>query len=266
MKLRKALDKAKQSNRKNKETSISRATAPGEGQTATVALDHAMLKENRCVCVASDAPEVQMYKVLRTQIQQRTKEQGWNTVMITSALPGEGKTHTSINLALTFAKEIAQTILLVDCDLRRQDIHKRLSVRSSKGLIDYLVDDCPVEELLIRPGIDNLTFISGGRTIQDSTELLGSPKMKDLVVEMKNRYRDRYVLFEAPPVLCGADAVAFAPLVDSILFVVEAGRTSIQSVKKALDLLPQEKVLGCVLNRLKTPQWEYGAYKYAYNY
>jgi protein-tyrosine kinase len=207
-----------------------------------------------------------MYKVLRTQIQQRTKEQGWNTVMITSAMPGEGKTHTAINLALTFAKEIAQTVLLVDCDLKRQEIHKRFGTKSPKGLIDYLVDDCPVGELIIRPDIDTLAFISGGRTIQDSAELLGSPKMQDLVVEMKKRYPDRYILFETPPVLFGADAVAFAPLVDCIVLVVEADRTSIQSVRKALELLPQEKVLGCVLNRLKVPQPEYGAYKYAYNY
>jgi non-specific protein-tyrosine kinase len=264
MKLRKALDKANQSRQKSQGEHDSVAIAPVGSQTSTIALDLAKLKENKCVCFASDAPEVQMYKVLRTQIQQRTKEKGWNTVMITSALPGEGKTHTSINLAFTFAKEIAQTVLLVDCDLKRQDIHKRLGVRSPKGLIDYLVDDCSMEELMIRPDIDNLSFISGGRTIHDSTELLGSPKMKALVAEMKNRYQDRYVFFEVPPVLFGADAVAFAPLVDCILFVVEAGRTSVQSVRKALELLPEEKVLGCVLNRLKSSQKEYAAYNYAY--
>ena len=229
--------------------------------TATVILDPEKLKENRCVCISSDSVEVEIYKLLRTQVLQRTKEKGWNTIMITSALPDEGKTLTSINLALTFAKEFAQTVLLVDCDLKRQDIHKRLGVASPKGLVDYLVDDLPISELLIRPDVEDLTFISGGRTIQESTELIGSPKMKELIVEMKNRYKDRYIFFETPPVLYGADAVAFAPLIDGILFVVQAGRTSIQEVKKALGLLPEEKFLGFVLNRTKVTKQEYAIYR-----
>ncbi|MCF6291634.1 MAG: polysaccharide biosynthesis tyrosine autokinase [Desulfobacterales bacterium] len=237
------------------------APANNSGSTAQVILEPGKLQENRCVCISSDSVEVEIYKLLRTQILQRTREKGWNTIMITSALPDEGKTLTAINLALTFAKEFAQTVLLVDCDLKRQDIHKRLGVDSPKGLIDYLVDEVPISELLIRPDIEDLTFISGGRTIQESTELIGSPKMKDLIVEMKNRYKDRYIFFETPPVLYGADAVAFAPLVDGILFVVQAGRTSIQNVKKALALLPEEKFLGFVLNRTKITKQEYAIYR-----
>ena len=99
------------------------------------------------------------------------------------------------------------------------------------------------------PGIEKFTFMSGGRALSDSSELLGSPRMKELITEMKDRYADRYVIFDVPPLLIGADALAFAPLVDAILMVVEAGKTSIQDVNKAISLLPKEKILGLVLNK-----------------
>jgi non-specific protein-tyrosine kinase len=106
----------------------------------------------------------------------------------------------------------------------------------------------PLKDFIIWPGIEKLTLISGGRTVEDSTELLGSPKMKELLAEMKNRYDDRYVLLDVPAVLDGADAMVFAPLVDGIIMVVEKGVTSLDDVKKAVELLPQEKFLGFVLN------------------
>ncbi len=208
----------------------------------------------------SDAPEAEYYKVLRTSIQHRTKEKGWNTIMITSVQPGEGKTLTCINLAVSFAKEFNQTVLLVDCDLKRQNIHRYLNFSFDKGIVDYLLNDCALKDLMVWPGIEKLTLISGGKTISNSAELLGSPKMKALVKEIKNRYDDRYVIFDTPPVLGWADAAAFAPLVDCILMVVEEGRTSIKDVKKALEMIPSEKFLGFVLNRRKVSGHKYYYY------
>ena len=214
------------------------------------------------MCISPDAPEIDSYKVVRTQIQQRARENGWNTVMVTSVQPGEGKTLTSINLAMTFAKEFNHTVLLVDCDLRRQNIHQYLGLSSDTGLIDYLRDGRPLKDLIIWPSIEKLTLISGGRTIQDSTELLGSPRMKSLVTEMKARYEDRFVFFDVPPILAGADAIAFAPLVDCILMVVEAGRTSIHDIKRALELIPKDKFIGFVLNRSDYTDFSGKYYKY----
>jgi non-specific protein-tyrosine kinase len=169
--------------------------------------------------------------------------------MITSPLPGEGKTLTAVNLALTFARDFKKTALLVDCDLRKQQVQEFLGFRSSRGLVDYLLYDCPVSDLMIWPGIEKLTVISGGRTMEESTELLGSPRMQALVTEMKTRYPDRYVFFDVPAVLDGADALAFAPLVDHILLTVRAGSTPQAEIRKAAALLPREKILGLVLNR-----------------
>ncbi len=257
MKLRKALDKAKEERGEIKEV-ISALTqppqsgdwnAPEYSRSTAVQIDPAQLARNRCVCINHEAPELDSYKVLRTQIQQRAKENGWKTMMITSAVQGEGKTLTAVNLALTFAKEFNQTVLLVDGDLKQQMIHSLLGFSSKRGLVDYLVDHQPLEDLIIWPGIDKLTFISGGKKIPESTELLASPKMRDLVSEMKSRYADRFIIFDVPPLLDRADALAFAPLVDCILMVVQAGKTSIHDVKNAVELIPKEKFLGFVLNR-----------------
>ncbi len=209
------------------------------------------LAANRCVGFFHDAPEVEYYRLLRTQILHCAREKGGNTLMVTSSVPGEGKTLTAINLAFTFAREFKQTVLLVDCDLRKQKIHEYLGYPSDKGLIDYLLDDAPVSDLITWPGIEKLTLISGGRTTFGSSELLGSPRMKELVDDMKSRYPDRFIIFDVPPVLSAADALAFAPIIDHILVVVRAGSTSVQDVKKSLQLLPKEKVVGTVLNRQK---------------
>jgi len=193
--------------------------------------------------------EVEAYRVLRTQILNRTRETGGNLIMITSALPGEGKTLTAINLALTFAREYQQTALLVDCDLRKQSIHEVLGYESDKGLIDHLIGECPVSDLFVWPGIEKLTIISGGGTINESSEVIGSSRMKELVMDMKSRYPERYIFFDVPSILSGADALTFALLVDFIVMVVQADKTPLGEVNKAAQLIPREKLLGLVLNR-----------------
>lgn len=225
--------------------------SPQYTKSRTVGLNPRTLELNRCIAFHVDVPEVEQYRVLRTRIMQRAGTGEGSTIMVTSALPGEGKTLTAINLALTFAREFQQTVLLVDCDLRRQNIHKTLGYASDKGLSDYLLDDCPISELFVWPSVEKLSVISGGRVVKDGSELLGSPGMRRLVTEMKTRYPGRFVIFDVPPVLTGADALAFAPLVDGILLTVQAGQTPVQEVTKALNLLPRDKVLGTVLNRHK---------------
>jgi len=214
-----------------------------------VRLDGKVVAENRCVGALARPCEIDSYKILRAQVTQLTKQEGKNTIMVTSAREGEGKTLTAINFALSLAMEFDQTVLLVDCDLKKQSVHKVLGVESMHGLSDYLISGADLSELILWPGIEKFTFVSGGRPLHDSSELLGSPRMKELMAEMKNRYPERYIVFDVPAVLTGADALAFAPLVDGILLVVEAGKTSIHDVNEAISLLPKEKILGLVLNK-----------------
>ncbi len=223
--------------------------SPSYTQSEPVYLDPGFIARNRCLAYLDNVPETEAYRVLRTQIMHRTQHTGCNTIMITSALPGEGKTITAINLAFTFAREFRQTVLLVDGDLRKQSIHKYLGYAGDKGLIDYLTDGVPVCELIKWPGIEKITLISGGRSCQECAEMLGSPRMRELVSEIKSRYQERYIFFDIPPILTGAEALTFAPLVDQIIVVVQAGKTSMADVEKAIQFMPREKILGFALNR-----------------
>ena len=220
-------------------------------------------RRNRCVGLFEGSPALESYKILRTKIQHRTKAHGWNTVMITSVRPAEGKTLTAINLALTFAREFHQTALLVDCDLKRQSVHKYLGLKSKQGLVDYLQHGRPLPEIIIRPGLNRFSLISGGGTVENSAELLNSPRMGALVREMKTRYADRFVIFDSPPILGCADALALFTHVDCLLMVVEAGRTTTHELQAAMEHVPAEKFLGFVLNRQNNQQnGYYGHYGY----
>jgi non-specific protein-tyrosine kinase len=222
--------------------------APVYTQTRKVALDMDKIRENRCISALDDAPESDFYKVLRTHIQLAASKKGWRTFMITSAQPGEGKTLTAVNLAFSFARAYNQTVLLVDADLKRQQVHRYLGIESEFGLLDYLLDERSMSECLLWPEVQKLVLMSGARTIRDSSELLGSPMMHRFVEEVRDRYADRYVFFDTPPILLGADTMALAPFVDGIVVIVKANTTSRDMVKKAIDLLPKEKILGVVLN------------------
>lgn len=261
MKLRKALDKARDvrdsetvsplsDNKIEKEIMKENDwQAPTYSNAIHCTIDPLVVEKNRGVTIHSDAAEIERYKILRTRIHQQGKNRKMNTIMITSPNRQEGKTVTAINMGFTFARDLKQTVLLVDCDFKGQDIHNYLGINSRLSLIDYLLDDIPISQLIIWPGIDKLTVISGERTVFDSAELLSSDMMEKLVKEMGERYDDRYVFFDAPPVLDTSEAISMAPMMDGIIMVIEAGKTSEKDVKKALTLLPQDKFLGFVLNK-----------------
>jgi non-specific protein-tyrosine kinase len=273
MSIRKALDKAKQERSaqlapetpavvepKGPRVAHSGANwnAPAYVESKTVSIDVATAVQNHCVALSPDFSEVDYYKVLRTQLRQIGADKGWRTIMVTSVSPGEGKTVTAINLAATFAREYSQTVLLVDADLRRQSIHRYLGYQSQLGLLDVLEGRAAMKDIIVWPGIDKFTIISGGGVVADSSEIMGSPRMQELVMELKTRYDDRYVIFDVPPVMGGADALAFAPLVDCIILVVGTGITRQQELTKALEMLPREKIAGFVLNQYHGAMRLYG--------
>ena len=233
--------------------------SPSYTQSRTARLNPGFIADQRCVGFLPNAPELEFYRVLRTKILHRMGK-GGNTLMVTSALPGEGKTLTAINLSLTLAKEFERTVLLVDCDLKQHGIQRTLGIQGQKGLADYLLNGCPLRELIVWPGVEKMTLISGERTVEGASELLGSPKMKELVTEMKTRYPDRLVIFDVPPVLAAADALVFAPFVDYVLLVVRAGKTPVHDIQKAIQMLPREKIVGTVLNRCEVGSTSYYYY------
>lgn len=223
--------------------------SPTYAESRQVKLERRVLEKNRIIGLLDESTESGYYKVARAQIRQRMRANGWNTLMVTSAHPGEGKTLTAINLAAMFAKEFDQTVMLVDADLKMPSIHRCLGYESHSGLGDYLLGKKELKEIIVWTGVEKFTVISGGRGLDHGTEVLNSPRMRYLVDEMKYRYPDRYIFFDVPPVLGRADAMAFAELVDAVVLVVQDGKTPMPDIRKALAYLPTEKFLGYIMNQ-----------------
>ncbi len=231
---------------------------PGRAVTKVVSLDSGHIQKHRLMALLDDdSKALDYYNLLRTQILHRTRHKGHNTIMVTSALEGEGKTTTAINLAASIAKEVNQTVLLVDMDLRNPNIHRYLGCNTEKGLSDYLQGNASLPELLINPGLAKMVVLPAGKPLRASTEILGSPKMERLVEEMKHRYPERYVIFDCPPVLTVADALVFGSYVDGVILVVQAGRTTRGQVRKAVELLEGTNIVGLVMNRMREEQQSY---------
>lgn len=255
--IKQALEKARQERQSRQGT----APEPGPDATGTsgriepaqarqVTLEEAVLRRNRIITGMEPGPFTESYNLLRTQILQRFKENHWNVLAVTSPGKGEGKTLTAINLAISIAREVDYTVLLVDANLRHPWMLEHFGLPPQKGLSDYLVDDVPLAELLIQSGrLEHLVLLPGGRPLENSAEMLNSPKMARLVSSMKSRYKSRIIIFDLPPVLTSADALAFSPYVDAALLVIEEGRTRKADVERAVDLLSATNIVGTVLNK-----------------
>lgn len=241
------------------------AETPGEihyTYTRTVTVDMDRLRRNRLIVAGSDESLGEAYKLLRTHILHATKRESRNTLMVTGPLPNEGKTLTTINSAIAISHEVGQTVLVVDGDLRNPSVHRYLDLPAGPGLVDYLTSGHPIAESLVHPdGLANLVVLPAGRSTTRSVELLSSPRMVDLVRELKHFYPDRYVLFDLPPLLY-ADPLAFAPLVDGIILVVEAGSTPREEITRALETLKEFPMLGCVLNKIDPVGLSYNYLQY----
>lgn len=213
--------------------------------------DTAHLERNRILGGITDPKVADIYSLIRTKILEMTGKSGANTIMITSARPGEGKTVTAINLALSMARDVQRTALLVDMNLRRPMVTAAFGLNGqfAHGVADYLLHDTPVEDMLVHPQMDKVVLLPAGRPLPGSTEVLASPKMERLVVELKSRYPDRYVIFDCPHLLGMSDSFVFSSYVDGVVLVVEAGRTSRSDIKAALDLLAERNLIGMVVNK-----------------
>ena len=217
--------------------------------TRQVEIDPKFLRHNRIISGPTD-PVAEPYKILRTKVLQRMRANQWQTLAITSPTEGCGKTVTAINLAISIAREVNQTVLLVDLDLRRPQVHRNLTREELPGISDHLVNDAPVEDLLFNPkGIERLVVLPGHTSVSHSSEMLSSPKMVSLAAELKSRYPSRIVLLDMPPVLACDDVLAFSPHFDAVLLVAEEGETKKEELSQAAKLLEKTNLVGSVMNK-----------------
>ena len=175
-----------------------------------------------------------------------------NLILITSSVPSEGKTFTSVNLAISIAMEVDHTILVVDTDIMKRDLSRTLGVVDRKGLFDLISSPhLKLEDLLVRTNMRNLVILPVGTRRDGSTELLASMRMRELADEIALRYRDRVVLFDSPPVLATTTASALAPLVGQVILVAEAGSTKHETIREALQRLDRVTITGVIMNKAK---------------
>ena len=209
-------------------------------------------RENRILSAMEHNEYADAFKILSTQVMQRMDEHQWSSIAITSVGEDEGKTTTAINLGISIAKEIEYTVLLIDANLRKPELHKYFGITPELGLSDYLQNNVDLADILIRPGdIDHFVILPGGSPIMNSTEMLGSPKMCSLVEELKDRYPKRIIIFDLPPVLNTADSLSFVPCIDCALIVVEDDTTKETDLKQAVELLSVTNIIGTVLNKAR---------------
>jgi protein-tyrosine kinase len=187
-------------------------------------------------------------------------------IMVTSARPGEGKTFTSLNLALAFASERSVKALLVDVDTQRSTVPEILGIGGEKGIVDVLAGDLELPEVLIQTNIPNLMILPAGRGGPHVPELLSSREMSALLEELTQRLPDHYLIIDTPPCMASSDAAALAPLVGQIVFVVEANNTQQGEIEAALGTLSTCPRISLLLNKSDSLATEhFGSYGYNYH-
>ena len=185
--------------------------------------------------------------------QNSAKIRNGNLIMVTSSLPGEGKTFCTINLAMSIAMEMGRTVLLVDADAPNPNLLKKLGVSYDKGLLELLEDSTlRLSDVIIRTNIENLSLLPAGRHNRHATELLASDAMSALLDDMAQRYPDRIILFDSPPLLVTSEASVLASHMGQIVMVVEAEKTPQPAVKQALTLIENCELTWVLLNKART--------------
>jgi protein-tyrosine kinase len=225
--------------------------APVYHKTKICKIDETFVRQNRVLTVCLEDPSDQL-KILRTQVLHDLKHSEKNTILISSANYGEGKTLTAINLAISFSHQLHKTVMLVDADIRKPKVHEYLGLGINPGLSDYLVGEYDdVSDLLINPGMDRIVILPSGKPRRNSAELLSSLRMKSLFRDIKHRYSDRVIIFDGAPILEAADPLVFTEFIDGIILVVEAEKTSREDIKRVMEMMKDKNIIGTVFNKYR---------------
>ncbi|MEN3039501.1 MAG: polysaccharide biosynthesis tyrosine autokinase [Candidatus Kryptonium sp.] len=210
------------------------------------------------------SPVAEAYRVLRTGIQFAKLDRKIKSIVVASSAPKEGKSTTASNLAITMAKADLKTVLL-DTDLRRPVLHRVFSVKREPGLTDYLFGKAEIDAIFKQTDVDNLYLVPCGVVPPNPSELLGSEKMKEFIEYLKSNYD--FIIFDTPPLVAVTDALILANQVDGVLLVASAGKTEIDVIDKAREMIHRVggNVIGVLLNNFDASA-TYGTYYRYYRY
>lgn len=213
-------------------------------------VDPGIFPEDKLVVLkAPTMPEAEEFRKLKEALLKKIRgEDGFNNViLVSSAHQGEGKSLTTVNLAISLAQEYDYSVLIVDAEMRMPTCHRYLNITPTLGLSHCLQDNLDVGAALVQTGIGKLVLLPAGQSVKNPLELLSSSAMRRLVTEMKQRYPDRIILIDSPPVLLFAETRTLADLADGALLVVREGKTSLEDIQECQKLL-HNKVIGIVYN------------------
>jgi capsular exopolysaccharide synthesis family protein len=265
--IKKALDKSRTRKRQDgfKPTPLRSAEVEGHHpfeeieytQSRHIDIPQSVLAEKRLIAGNRTDPRATAFRLLRTQVLQSMRENSWNSLAVTGPSSGIGKSFVAINLAISISREVNQTVLLVDVDLRRPSIHNFFDFEPEFGLLDYLRGDAELRNLFVNPVFQRLVLLPGRSTTSESSELLSSPRMITLVKDLQSRYESRIIIYDLPPLLNLEDAMVFLPNVDSTLLVVENGKNKQSEVLDSMRLLEGTNLIGTVLNKADEDIREY---------
>lgn len=245
-----------------------RARALGERQVASQPPPGAsgQWDERLLIATAMTGPVAENIRSLRTRILHPFSGKRPKSLLVTSASPEEGKSFICANLGISLAQGVDNYCLLVDCDLRRPVQHTLFGLDNRAGLADYLQRKKAIAELLVPSGVDKLSILPSGPLSINPAELLGSSYMASLVEELEQRYDDRIVLLDSPPLQAASETAVLAQHVDGVILVVRYGVSRREYVKTLVEAIGREKILGVVFNAYSTNLIDTKVFGYYQNY
>ncbi len=199
--------------------------------------------------INEDIHTTEVFKALRSKILHPWEKGNTpQTIMVTSAIPKEGKSFVAANLGVSLAQAMDKHVLLVDCDLRKPSLATMFGLENKAGLVNFLRDNTELSGLIMKTSMSKLSVLASGKPPVNPAELLGSSRMQSLVKELSQRYEDRIIIFDTPPMLVAAESAVLAGYVDALLVVVRHGTSGKVQIKKMIDTIGPEKILGVVFN------------------
>lgn len=213
-------------------------------------LDAVHLERNRVVTLDQDNPLRRTFDLLRTQVLQKMQEHGWRTLAVTSPSAQSGKTLVALNLALSIAHHPSRSALLVDFDLRRPQIASCLGLPEGVSLNEVLAGTAAVRSAIVHAGIPRFLVLPTHRRIQGAAEVLASERVGRIIGALRDRYADRIVVLDLPPVTAVDDVIAVLPRVDCVLLVVGSGSSTRREIEESQRHLGRFNLLGVVVNKV----------------
>ena len=227
--------------------------------TKRINTDIKVLEENKILSSETPLQVYRAYKMLRTRFLQAITKNEWNSIAVISPTSRDGKTLTAINLAISIAQDPNHTSLLIDFDFLKPSLYKYFDINPDESVSDCLTYDLSLEKCLIKPGVEDFVMAPAKQINSGTSEILASKAAANFSKEIKQKYHDRVILYDLPPILVCDDALSFLPNVDAVLLVLREGKTLRNDVEATMGILGDKPLAGVVLNDSK-----YGISDYYY--